>query len=57
MEGDRFDDLTRLIAGKTSRRQVLKMLAGAAVGGFFGSRLSPALAAGEGNSACAHFCN
>jgi hypothetical protein len=56
MEDQRFDDLARLIAQKTSRRQVLKVLAGAAVGGFFGSRLSPALAAG-GNSACAHFCN
>lgn len=57
MEEQRFDDLARLIAIKTSRRQVLKVLAGAAVGGFFGSRLSPVMAAGGGNSACAHFCN
>lgn len=45
MEEQRFDDLTRLVAGKTSRRQVLKVLAGAAVGGLFAGRLSPVMAA------------
>lgn len=35
MEEQRFDDLTRLVAGKTSRRQVLKVLVGAALGGWF----------------------
>jgi hypothetical protein len=55
MEEQRFEELTRLIATKTSRRQVLKVLAGATVGGLVGSRLSPVLAAGAGN--CARYCN
>lgn len=45
MEEQRFDDLARLVASKTSRRQVLKVLTGAAVGGLFASRLDPAVAA------------
>lgn len=55
MEEQRFDDLARLVAQKTSRRQVLKVLAGAALGGMFANRLSPALAAGAGG--CATYCN
>jgi|SRR5690349_24418527 len=35
MDEQRFDDLSRLIATKTSRRQVLKVLVGATVGGLF----------------------
>jgi hypothetical protein len=55
MEEQHFDDLARLVAQKTSRRQVLKVLAGAALGGMFANRLSPALAAGAGG--CAKYCN
>jgi hypothetical protein len=55
MEEQRFEELSRLIASKTSRRQVLKVLAGAALGGMFANRLSPALAAGAGG--CAQYCN
>jgi hypothetical protein len=56
MEEQRFDDLARLVAQKTSRRQVLKVLAGAAVGGIFAERLSPAWASST-RSQCAQFCN
>lgn len=55
MEEQRFDELTRLIAQKTSRRQMLKVLAGATVGGFL-LQMDPRRAFAS-NSACAHFCN
>ena len=34
MDGHRFDGLTRTLAGGTSRRQVLKLLAGGVAGGL-----------------------
>lgn len=34
MEGNRFDDLTRAIAGSATRRGVLRRLAGAVAGGL-----------------------
>lgn len=54
MEERRFDDLTRQLAGPTSRRKVLKtLLAGVAASaiGAFGSS-----AAAQGNSDAAYFC-
>jgi hypothetical protein len=53
MREDRFDDVARVVASSTSRRQVLKIAAGATVGVLF-ARSGTALAS---NSACAHFCN
>ncbi|MGI8854969.1 MAG: twin-arginine translocation signal domain-containing protein [Thermomicrobiales bacterium] len=38
MDQQRFDDLSRGMARATSRRGVLKTLAGAAVGALFGLR-------------------
>ena len=53
MNHNRFDDLTRALAGSTSRRQALKLL-----GGGLLAALVPgaALAKGGGNSACTNFC-
>lgn len=57
MEEQQFDNLARLIATKTSRRQMLKVIAGTALGGWFiGSGRELAHAAGGGNSTAAHFC-
>lgn len=51
MEEQRFDELTKSLAYPVSRRQILKVLAGAAIGGLFASRLSPVLADNQnGNS-------
>jgi hypothetical protein len=55
MAESRFDDVARLVASSTSRRQALRVLGGAAVGALF-VRTGTAFAGG-GNSACAHFCN
>jgi hypothetical protein len=55
MESSRFERLTKTLAGSTSRRQALKALTVAAVGGVIGVRSArPAYA--EGNRACAQFC-
>ena len=55
MESTRFDRLTKTLAGATSRRQALKALAVAAVGGAIGVRTA-GTAYAAGNSNCAHFC-
>ena len=49
MDGHRFDGLTRTLAGGTSRRQVLKLLAGGVAGGLAG-------VLGAGNSGAAPRC-
>ncbi len=54
MEEQRFDDLVRLIGGKTSRRQVLKALLATTVGAAF-LRIDPGTALAS-NNACAQFC-
>jgi hypothetical protein len=51
VEEHHIDELARLIATSTSRRQVLKILAGAAVGTLAGSRVAFAK-----NMTCAQFC-
>jgi hypothetical protein len=59
MEEQRFDDLARLVAQKTSRRQVLKVLAGAAIGGLFvrsGSGLALAKGPAKGPD-CHVYCD
>ena len=56
MESTRFDRLTKALAGAASRRQALKALTVAAVGGVIGVR-SAGTAHASGNSACAHFCD
>ncbi len=54
MESSTFDELTRVLASSTSRRQVLKTITAATLGGMLGlGGISVALA---NNSACAHFC-
>jgi hypothetical protein len=57
MEDQRFDDLTRSLANRVSRRQILKVLVASAVGGILiRSGGGDAFAEG-GNSDCAHWCN
>jgi hypothetical protein len=41
MDSERFDALTKSLAASTSRRGVLKIALGAALGGLFGSRFAP----------------
>ena len=57
MDGQRFDDLTRLMATSTSRRQVLKAL-GVSLAGAFAALVPSRVVADqpEGNDDCAHFC-
>ena len=52
MDHDRFDDLTRVLATTTSRRQFLKLLGGGLLAGL----LPRNVLAGGGNSNCANFC-
>jgi hypothetical protein len=55
MEDHRFDELTRSLAKPVSRRQVLKALAAATLGGLL-VRQGTGRALAD-NSDCAHFCN
>jgi len=62
MKHGTFDEMTRVLATSTSRRQALRriagMLAGGAVGGAALAEFSPGVALADGgNSDCAHFCN
>jgi hypothetical protein len=55
MEDQRFDELTRSLANRVSRRGMLKVLAATAVGGIVvRSQAGRVLA---DNSDCANFCN
>lgn len=54
MEEKRFDDLVRLVGGRTSRRQVLKALIASTIGAAF-LRIDPGVALAS-NAACAQFC-
>ena len=54
MEPTRFDELTKVLATPTSRRQALKAIAATALGGLF-VRLDSGIALAS-ISACAHFC-
>jgi hypothetical protein len=57
MTPSKFDDLTKILATSTSRRQALRRLGGI-LGGTALAGVFPGLAlASGGNSACAHFCN
>lgn len=49
MNGERFDDLNRALAGGSSRRGVLRLLAGGAVGALAGASLTEAGAKKGGN--------
>ena len=55
MESTRFDQLTKTLASSTTRRQALKAVAVAAVGGIVGVR-SAGTAYAAGKSACANWC-
>jgi hypothetical protein len=55
MEDERFDELTRSLADRVSRRGMLKMLVATAVGGILVRSQSGRVLAD--NSDCAHFCN
>jgi len=62
MKRGTFDDLTKVLATSTSRRQALRRIAGILFGGTVGgaalAELSPGIALADGgNSDCAHFCN
>jgi len=62
MKPGTFDELTRILATSTSRRQAFRriagMLAGGTVGGAALAELAPGVALADGgNSDCAHFCN
>ncbi len=59
MEVQRFDELAKRLATPITRRQAFKALAAAALGGLLiRSGTGRAWAdEGDGNSACAHFCN
>ena len=57
MNPSRFDDLTKALATATSRRQALGRIGGTLAGSLLAAwPFTQALAAGGGNSACAHFC-
>ena len=53
MDRNRFDDLTRVLAQGTSRRQALKLLGGGLLAALVPGSV---LAKGGGNSNCAKFC-
>ena len=55
MEPAKFDELTKVLATSTSRRQALRRIGGI-LGGTALAGLFPGLAFAS-NSACAHFCN
>jgi hypothetical protein len=57
MDGNRFDEMTRTLGQRRSRRGVLKALGAAAFGAVGLARSGAAEAAGPGNSACAEFCH
>lgn len=54
MPATRFDELTKTLAGSTTRRQALRAVTLAAVGGLVGVRVTGTAYAA--NSACAKFC-
>ena len=56
MPATRFDELTKTLAGTTTRRQALRAITVFTVGGLVGVRATGTAYAGGGNSACAHFC-
>ena len=55
MEPTRFDELTKVLAATTSRRQALRRIGGLLAGATLASLL-PGRALAD-NSACAHWCN
>ncbi len=58
MDSTRFEELTKTLATSSSRRQALRRIGGTLTGTALASLLpGRVLAAGGGNSACAHFCN
>ena len=62
MKRGTFDDLTRVVATSTSRRQAIRRIVGLLFGGTVGgaalAELTPGIALADGgNSDCAHFCN
>jgi len=56
MEPTKFDELTKTLASATSRRQVLKTIATASIGGLFGLAGIRSVFGGGGNSNCSKWC-